>query len=41
MRWNKKFDGSKDSLANESKTPKSIHPNAHVNDRIEQSIKTV
>ncbi len=29
MRWNKKFDGTKESLINEPKTPKTKHPNAH------------
>lgn len=29
MRWNKKFDGTKESLANESRKPKSPHPNQH------------
>lgn len=29
MRWNKKFDGSKDSLRDQSHKPFSTHPNAH------------
>lgn len=29
MRWNKRFDGSKDSLIDKSHKPLSIHPNAH------------
>ena len=29
MRWNKKFDGNKDSLRNKPHTPLSPHPNAH------------
>lgn len=29
MRWNKKFDGSKESLLNKSHRPLSPHPNAH------------
>jgi len=29
MRWNKKFDGNKDSLCNTPHTPLSPHPNSH------------
>ena len=29
MRWNKKFDGTKESLLDKSHRPKSVHPNAH------------
>ena len=29
MRWNKRFDGTKDSLADHSHRPKTPHPNAH------------
>ena len=29
MRWNKKFDGTKESLIDKSHKPKSKHPNAH------------
>lgn len=29
MRWNKRFDGTKDSLRDKSHRPKSPHPNAH------------
>lgn len=29
MRWNKKFDGTKDSLIDKSHRPLSPHPNAH------------
>ena len=29
MRWNKKFDGTKDSLIDKSHKPLSPHPNAH------------
>jgi len=29
MRWNKKFDGTKESLTNKSHRPKSPHPNSH------------
>ena len=29
MRWNRKFDGTKDSLLNQSHRPHSNHPNAH------------
>ena len=29
MRWNKKFDGSKESLLDKSHRPKTPHPNAH------------
>ena len=28
-RWNKKFDGTKESLIDKSHKPKSKHPNAH------------
>lgn len=34
MRWNKRFDGSKESLMNHSKKPKSIHPNAHTEEEL-------
>ncbi|MDY3986692.1 MAG: IS481 family transposase, partial [Peptoniphilaceae bacterium] len=29
MRWNRRFDGTKDSLRDRSQKPKSPHPNAH------------
>ena len=29
MRWNKKYDGTKESLIDKSHKPKSKHPNAH------------
>ncbi|MDY4195887.1 MAG: IS481 family transposase, partial [Peptoniphilaceae bacterium] len=29
MRWNQRFDGTKDSLRDRSHKPKSPHPNAH------------
>jgi transposase InsO family protein len=29
MRWNKRYDGTKDSLADRSHRPKTPHPNAH------------
>ena len=29
MRWNKKFDGTKESLLDKSHRPKTSHPNAH------------
>ena len=29
MRWNRKFDGSKESLADKSHSPKSPHPSSH------------
>ena len=29
MRWNKKFDGTKESLLDKSHRPKTPHPNAH------------
>lgn len=29
MRWNKKFDGTKESLENKSRRPKTPHPNSH------------
>lgn len=29
MRWNKQYDGTKESLVPKSHRPKSTHPNAH------------
>ena len=37
MRWNKKFDGTKESLVDKLHRPKSPHPNAHT----EQEIKWI
>ena len=37
MRWNKKFDGTKEYLVDKSHRPKSPHPNAHT----EQEIKWI
>ena len=37
MRWNKKFDGTKESLVDKSHRPKLPHPNAHT----EQEIKWI
>lgn len=37
LRWNKKFDGTKDSLRDKSHRPHSAHPNAHT----EQEIKWI
>lgn len=34
MRWNKKFDGSKDSLIDKSHKPHSKHPNAHTDEEL-------
>ena len=34
MRWNKKFDGSKESLLNKSHRPLSPHPNAHTEEEL-------
>ena len=34
MRWNKKFDGSKDSLIDKSHKPLSKHPNAHTDEEL-------
>ena len=34
MRWNRKFDGSKDSLIDKSHRPISKHPNAHTDTEI-------
>lgn len=34
MRWNKKFDGSKDSLLNKSHRPLSPHPNSHTDEEL-------
>ena len=30
MRWNKQYDGTKESLPNKSHRPHSPHPNAHI-----------
>ena len=37
MRWNKNFDGSKESLLDKSHRPKTPHPNAHT----EQELKWI
>lgn len=37
MRWNKKFDGTKESLIDKSHRPKTPHPNAHT----EQELKWI
>ncbi len=34
MRWNKKFDGSKDSLIDKSHKPITVHPNSHTQTEI-------
>lgn len=34
MRWNKKFDGTKESLIDKSHKPHSPHPNAHTDEEI-------
>ena len=34
MRWNKKFDGTKESLRDKSHKPLSKHPNAHTDEEI-------
>ena len=34
MRWNKQFDGTKDSLADKSHRPHSPHPNAHTEEEL-------
>ena len=34
MRWNKKFDGTKQSLIDKSNRPLSKHPNAHTDTEI-------
>ena len=34
MRWNKKFDGTKESLIDKSHKPLSKHPNAHTEEEI-------
>ena len=34
LRWNKKFDGSKESLRNKSHRPLSKHPNAHTDEEL-------
>ena len=34
MRWNKRFDGTKDSLLDRSHRPKTPHPNAHSDEEI-------
>lgn len=35
MRWNKKYDGTKESLENKSHRPKRQHPNAHTDQELE------
>ena len=34
MRWNKKFDGSKESLIDKSHRPLTPHPNSHTEEEI-------
>lgn len=34
MRWNKKYDGTKESLMDKSHKPKTTHPNAHTEEEI-------
>lgn len=34
LRWNKKFDGTKESLLNKSHRPHSKHPNAHTDEEL-------
>ncbi|SUN41336.1 Transposase and inactivated derivatives [Streptococcus constellatus] len=34
MRWNKRFDGSKESLRDKSHRPLTPHPNSHTNEEI-------
>lgn len=34
LRWNKKFDGTKDSLLNKSHRPLSKHPNSHTDEEL-------
>ena len=34
MRWNKKFDGTKESLQELSRRPKTPHPNSHTEEEI-------
>ena len=34
LRWNKKFDGSKDSLADKSHRPLTKHPNSHTDEEL-------
>ena len=34
MRWNKSYDGTRESLANHSHRPKSPHPNAHTEEEL-------
>mgnify|MGYP003293824329 CR=1 FL=1 len=34
MRWNKQFDGTKESLKEKSRRPKTAHPNSHTQDEI-------
>lgn len=36
MRWNKLFDGTKESLANKSYKPLSKPPNAHPDEELKQ-----
>ena len=34
IRWNKKFDGTKESLRDKSHRPHSKHPNAHTDEEL-------
>ena len=34
MRWNKRFDGTRESLIPKSHKPHTMHPNAHTNEEI-------
>ena len=34
MRWNKKYDGTKESLMDKSHKPHSQHPNAHTSEEL-------
>ena len=36
MRWNKRFDGTKDSLVDKSNKPLTPHPNAHTEEELSQ-----
>ena len=34
MRWNKQYDGTKESLRDKSHRPHSVHPNAHTEEEL-------
>ena len=41
MRWNKQFDGTKESLKEKSRRPKTPHPNSHTQDEITKILNLI